>query len=105
MPRKAHIDAAGVLHHIVIRGIERTAIFIDEPDREDFLRRAEKVFADSQTPCYAWALMKNHVHLLLRTGRVAIASVVRRLLTGYAVGFNKSHRRHGHLFQNRYKSI
>ncbi|CAB1056073.1 hypothetical protein D1BOALGB6SA_807, partial [Olavius sp. associated proteobacterium Delta 1] len=49
--------------------------------------------------------MTNHLHLLLRTGVAPIASVMRRLLTGYAVSFNRRHRRHGHLFQNRYKSI
>ena len=49
--------------------------------------------------------MPNHFHLLLRTGNVAIATVMRRVLTGYAVGFNRRHHRHGHLFQNRYKSI
>jgi len=49
--------------------------------------------------------MSNHAHLLLRTGSVAIASLTRRLLTGYAVSFNKRHRRHGYLFPNRYKSI
>ena len=59
----------------------------------------------SQTPCYAWALMRNHAHLLLRTGKLPVASFMQRLLTGYAVSFNRRHRRHGHLFQNRYKSI
>jgi len=46
-----------------------------------------------------------HFHLLLRTGKVSIATVMRRLLTGHAGYFNKRHRRSGHLFQNRYKSI
>jgi len=105
MPRQARIDAPGALHHIVIRGIERTAIFVDDRDRENFLDRLSKLLTETQTPCYAWALMGNHVHLLLRTGSVAVAAVMRRLLTGYAVSFNKRHRRHGHLFQNRYKSI
>jgi len=49
--------------------------------------------------------MPNHFHLLLRTGNVPISTVMRRLLTGYAGSFNRRHRRHGHLFQNRYKSI
>jgi putative transposase len=49
--------------------------------------------------------MTNHLHLSLRTGSAPIATVMRRLLTGYAVSFNRRHRRHGHLFQNRYKSI
>ena len=105
MPRQARIDAPGALHHIIIRGIERRAIFRDDKDREDFLERLSGLLEETTTPCYAWALMTNHVHLLLRTGKVPIASVMRRLLTGYAVKFNRKHNRHGHLFQNRYKSI
>ena len=105
MPRRARIDAPGALHHIVIRGIERKAVFKDDTDREDFIERLSSLLQETATPCYAWALMTNHVHLLLRTGTVPIASIMRRLLTGYAVRFNRKHRRHGHLFQNRYKSI
>ena len=60
---------------------------------------------ESSTPCYAWSLLGNHSHFLLRAGEVPIANVMRRLLTGHAVTFNRRHRRHGHLFQNRYKSI
>jgi REP element-mobilizing transposase RayT len=105
MPRQARIDAPGALHHIVIRGIERGAIFWDDKDRLDFLDRLDKLLPETETPCYAWALVTNHVHLLLRTGITPIASVMRRLLTGYAVRFNRRHGRHGHLFQNRYKSI
>jgi putative transposase len=105
MPRQTRIDAPGALHHIIIRGIERTVIFSDDRDRENFLERLSTLLTESRTPCYAWALVGNHAHLLLRTGAVAIASVMRRLLTGYAVSFNQRHRRHGHLFQNRYKSI
>jgi hypothetical protein len=63
------------------------------------------ILSETQTPCYAWALLPNHFHLLLRTGNVPISSVMRRLLTGYAGSFNRRYRRHGHLFQNRYKSI
>ena len=70
-----------------------------------FLDRLGGILSDSKTPCFAWALMTNHLHLLLRTGTAPIATVMRRLLTGYAVSFNRRHRRHGHLFQNRYKSI
>jgi REP element-mobilizing transposase RayT len=105
MPRQARIDAPIALHHVVIRGIEQKKIFEDDKDREDFLERLSGILQEKVTPCYAWALMSNHVHLLLRTGTAPIASIMRRVLTGYAVRFNKRHRRHGHLFQNRYKSI
>jgi putative transposase len=105
MPRQARIDIAGALHHLILRGIERRKIFQDDLDRNDFLERLGRILTASQTPCYAWALMPNHAHLLLRTGRVPLATVMRRLLTGYAVTYNHRHRRHGQLFQNRYKSI
>jgi putative transposase len=105
MPRKARIDAPGALHHIIVRGINRRKIFFDDPDRDDFLDRLGDILSDSQTPCFAWAFMTNHLHLLLRTGTAPIAMVMRKLLTGYAVSFNRRHGRHGHLFQNRYKSI
>ena len=105
MPRKARIDAPGALHHIIVRGIERKKIFYDDADRDNFLERLGLILTQTETFCFAWALIPNHLHLLLRTGAVSIATVMRRLLTGYAVSFNYRHQRHGSLFQTRYKSI
>jgi REP element-mobilizing transposase RayT len=105
MPRTARLDAPGVVHHIIIRGIERRMIFKDNRDREEFLERMATLLSATGTACYAWALLPNHAHFLLRPERVSLATVMRRLLTGYAVRFNRRHTRHGHLFQNRYKSI
>jgi REP element-mobilizing transposase RayT len=105
MPRKARIDAAGAIQHIIIRGIERKKIFRSDADRHSFLERFGTVISETQTACFAWALIPNHVHLLVRTGLAPLATVMRRLLTGYAVSFNRKYRRHGQLFQNRYKSI
>lgn len=67
--------------------------------------RLGKILKESRANCLAWALLPNHFHLLLRTGAIPISSVMRRLLTGYAVSYNMRHKRSGHLFQNRYKSI
>ena len=105
MPRKSRIDAPGALHHIIARGINRQAIFSDDTDRNGFLDRLGDILVDTKTACYAWALIANHFHLLLRTGATPISAVMRRLLTGYAVTYNRRHGRCGHLFQNRYKSI
>jgi REP element-mobilizing transposase RayT len=105
MPRKARIDAPDALHHIIVRGIEKNRIFKDARDYENFLTRLGTILTETSTSCYAWALIPNHVHLLLRTGRTPITTVMRRLLTGYAQQFNRRHKRHGYLFQNRYKSF
>ena len=105
MPRKARINAPGALHHIICRGIERNRIFRNDADRDNFLERLGNILLDTSTSCFAWALLPNHFHLLLRTGSTPIATIMRRLLTGYAVTFNHRYRRHGQLFQNRYKSI
>jgi putative transposase len=105
MPRKARIDAPGALHHVMARGIERRIIFMDNADCDDFLERLGSIADETHTPCYAWSLVRNHFHLLLKTGNVPIATVMRRLLTGHVIRFNRRHGRTGHLFQNRYKSI
>jgi REP-associated tyrosine transposase len=105
MPRKARIDAPGALHHIICRGINRQLIYQDDHDRDGFVDRLSAILTDSGTICLAWALIPNHFHLLLKTGHMPIAGVMRRLLTGHAVCYNRRHGRHGHLFQNRYKSI
>ncbi len=105
MPRQSRIDTPGALHHIIARGIERGKIFKDDDDRYDFIEKLGLILEETGTACYAWALIPNHFHLLLRTGNVPVATVMRRILTGHAVRFNRRHKRHGHLFQNRYKSI
>jgi REP element-mobilizing transposase RayT len=99
------MDAPGTLHHVMGRGIERTKIFRNQTDRQDFVDRLATLCRDGDLIVYAWALMSNHFHILARTGQQPLAANMRRLLTGYVVNFNKRHRRSGHLFQNRYKSI
>jgi REP element-mobilizing transposase RayT len=89
----------------MIRGIEKRRIVIDEQDRRNFVQRLGKLAEETMTSIYAWALMSNHAHILLSSGPQGLAKLMRRFLTGYAVVYNLCHRRHGHLFQNRYKSI
>ena len=105
MPRLARLDAPGVLHHIIIRGIERRKIFRDNKDQNNLLDRLSDLLPATQTSCYAWALLSNHAHFLFRTGNESISNVMRKLLTGYVVSFNRRYQRHGPLFQNRFKSI
>ena len=105
MPRLARIDAPGALHHVIVRGIEQRKIFQDEADRRDFLSRLGSAIERTKTHCFAWALLPNHFHLLLETGLKPVGRVMQSVLTGYALAFNRRHKRSGHLFQNRFKSI
>jgi putative transposase len=89
----------------MVRGIERTTIFRDDTDRDDFLARLAALAAPGAWTVFAWALLPNHAHLLVQTGAVPLAISMRRLLTGYVVNFNRRHKRVGQLVQNRYKSI
>lgn len=105
MPRQARLDAPGTLHHVIGRGIEGSPIFRTHFDRTDFLGRVEALCQDGNWVVYAWALLSNHFHLLVRTGKQPLAKTMSKLLTGYVVNFNRRNGRFGHLFQNRYKSI
>ena len=67
MPRQSRIDTTGALHHIIARGIERRKIVEDDQDRYDFLKNLGLILEQTETACFAWSLMSNHFHLLLRT--------------------------------------
>lgn len=87
------------------RGIERRHIFRSARDRRDCLDRLARAVNDSGASLYAWCLMPNHVHVLVRTGAVPLGRFMQRWIGAYAADFNRRHARVGHLFQNRYKSI
>ena len=107
MPRQPRLDAFRPSSGIFDRhpppcdgaGDRADALFRDDGDRADFLARLEALTV------YAWVLLPNHAHLLVRTGTRPLPRSMRSLLTGYAGAFNRRHTRVGHLFQNRYKSI
>jgi REP element-mobilizing transposase RayT len=105
MPRRARLDSPGTLHHVIVRGIEKRRIVDNDTDREDLVSRMGGLALETDTQIYAWALMANHAHILLASGPDGLSKFMRRLLTGHAVRYNRRHKRHGHLFQNRYKSI
>lgn len=105
MPRQARLDVPGALHHIMVRGINKTDIFKDKRDKARFLERLGENVTEGKCSIYAWVLMDNHVHLLFKSGQDGISAVMRKLLTWYAQYFNRRHNRTGHLFENRYKSI
>jgi REP element-mobilizing transposase RayT len=88
------------LHHVMVRGIEGRRLFVDDADGDEFVRRLAVVVTATGLRVYAWALLPDHAHLLVRTGPVPLARVMRSLLTGYAGAFNR--RRRGHHFHFRH---
>ncbi|MCF6290315.1 MAG: transposase [Desulfobacterales bacterium] len=105
MPRHKRINVPGAIHHVITRGLNRQKIFPGDKDREDFLSRLEKALSQTSCHCLAWSLQSDHFHLLIRTDTKPLGDLMRKVLSGYAIAFNRRHQRSGYLFQNRYKSI
>ena len=104
MPRGPRDDAPGTAHHVMVRGIARGSIFLDDADRREFLRRLAILVPELGFRCFAFALIPNHAHLLVRSSHTKLSVLMARLGTGYAHYFNRRHDRVGHLFQNRFRS-
>lgn len=92
------------IYHVILRGIDKRDLFISAADYEKFLSYIEKAKEKSVFAVYAYCLMSNHVHLLLKTEAEEIGNVMRMITVGYAQYHNIKHGRTGHLFQNRFKS-
>jgi REP element-mobilizing transposase RayT len=86
-------------------GNRESRIVYGDQDRREFVSRLGKLASETGASIYAWALVTNHAHILLSSGPAGLAKFMRRFLTGYADSYNLRHRRQGHLFQNRYRSI
>lgn len=105
MPRQGRIDIIGGIYHVIGRGINRGVIFKNDDDKKEFLRRFSEAIRKTSTICYGWALLPNHFHLLVKRRKKTISELMSKVLTGYAIYYNRRHKRRGYLFQNRYKSI
>ena len=104
MPRSRRMKSPAGLYHIIMRGINREFIFSDDEDHRKYLRLLVKYQKECGFTLYAWCIMSNHVHLLLREGEVPVSEIFRKLGTSYVYWYNSRHGRVGHLFQDRFKS-
>jgi putative transposase len=105
MPRKPRIFVAGAVHHVMARGIDGKDIFADDEDRQLFLSYLSAGIFRLGYRCYAWTLMPNHYHLLLRANEKPLWQLMRPLNSNYGLHFNRKYQRRGYLFQDRYRSI
>ena len=102
MPRQLRVQFQGAIYHVTIRGNGRADIFVDNHDRERFLKRMEDSLGTYAVRLYLFCLMNNHVHLVLETPRGNLSRFMQSVETGYAVYYNLRHNRSGHVLQGRY---
>ena len=105
MARQPRVEFSGALYHVIVRGNERRAVFRDDRDRKDYLRRLALYRQKLEFRVLAYCLMDNHVHLAIETGQVPLSRIMACLQSSYTQYFNRRHRRVGHLFQGRYKAF
>ena len=103
MPRTARQKSQSRIYHILLRGINRQTIFEDEEDASKYLLTLKRYKEDSGYKIYAYCLMGNHIHLLLKEEE-DLGIVMRRIGAAYVYWYNYKYNRCGHLFQDRYKS-
>jgi len=105
MARPWRIEYAGAYYHVLSRGNEGRDIFYDDKDRKAFLDVLAEVIDRFEIDVFAFVLMSNHYHLLIRTNRANLSKAMQWLGLTYTRRFNNRHSRAGHLFQGRFKSI
>src|SRR5881296_2478575 len=105
MPRSWRVERAGGWYHLTARGNERRAIYRQDRDRQHFVELLPPWLERFRLRLYAYVLMDNHYHLLLQTQEANLSRSMQWLNTSYSVWFNRRHRRSGHLFQGRFKSV
>lgn len=104
MARKPRKKSESDIYHILMRGINRQVIFEDEYDYGRFVQTLEKYKEQSRFDLYAYCLMSNHVHLLLKVGQEPLEQLMRRICGSYVYWYNAKYDRVGYLFQGRFKS-
>jgi len=105
MPRHGRLELTGVPLHIIQRGINRCASFIDDDDRRHYLRLLDRHAKQRELHIHAYVLMSNHAHLLVSSRHAGAASqVMHRVGLSYVASFNRRHRRTGALWEGRFKS-
>lgn len=104
MPRQARKMSASGIYHIMMRGINKQRIFKDQDDNTRFIQTLEQYKDKSGYRIYAYCLMVNHVHLLLKVGEEPLEQVMRRICGSYVYWYNSKYQRIGNLFQDRFKS-
>lgn len=104
MVRSPRKQGGSGIYHVVARGVSRSIIFEDDTDRSRFLDTLASLSRECGAAVYAWCLMDNHYHILIKQELGSLSDMMKALDSSYALYFNMRHDRVGHLFQGRFKS-
>lgn len=104
MARRPRTHFSGAVYHAMARGVNGCDIYVDDRDRTMFLEILSRIASEASCEIIAYCLMGNHFHLAIKVGPIPLSVVMHRILTAYAMSFNRRHERVGHLFQARYKA-
>ena len=104
MPRTARKKSNSGIYHIMLRGINRQIIFEDDEDRVKFIDILKHYKQKCGFNIFAYCLMDNHVHLIIKVNNDSLKSIMKRIGVSYVYWYNWKYKRSGHLFQDRYKS-
>ena len=103
MPRHARILNEKNVYHVMLRGNNRGKIFIDNEDKQRIIETIRLKKKDREFFIYAYCVLDNHIHLVIREGEDSLSRIVKRIATSYAYYFNKKYNRMGHVFQDRFR--
>lgn len=104
MPRKPRVISSSHIYHLILRSVNRQNIFLDEADSMRFLETIKKYKAICKFEIFAYCIMSNHIHILIRENEDTISNIIQRISSSYVLWYNKRHKRCGHLFQERFRS-
>lgn len=104
MPRRARERSRSGIYHVMLRGANKQEIFHDDEDCLKFLDTILKYKMKIKMSVYAWCLMNNHVHLLLKEGNEDLSTTMKRIGVSFVSYYNSKYETTGHLFQDRFRS-
>ena len=105
MPRKLRVEYPGAIYHVMSRGDRREDIFLDDVDRQDFLKTLAEACQKTGWQTHAYCLLRNHFHLVMETPEANLVAGMRWLLSAYSIRLNHRHQLFGHVFSGRYKAL
>lgn len=104
MPRKSRVKTSDSIFHVMCRSISEVDLCKSSEDKKKYLSIVKKYQQTYMFKVYGYCLMDNHLHMIIDANGSDISKIMHSINLSYALYFNGFHKRHGHLFQERFKS-